>query len=256
MPRASRIICALSKSTQRSHADARPDGARPMVLLLKSACVEIWSGLWPFLSSYLMLLVMPGPNAAVVIQASLHGSRRTSLLAACGIASGAGLLAALASGGVFALAPQDGGGGEAMRGAANAVFVLVLLICGWKAVRRSLKASPCNRSQAALPGTRQFVAGFLTAAANPITATFFAAFIAGAGAQGAGVHPVFLTPLVFAPVVFLLVAGWFVGLGTLLRRAPVRRLFHRCWRAVDGLAGAVLILAACLNASAMLAASA
>jgi threonine/homoserine/homoserine lactone efflux protein len=162
-----------------------------------------------FALGYLAVNVVPGPSMlAVASQAALRGWRG-ALPLVLGIACGAAALAAALNFAfaVFADLPE-------LERAGRAVGGLLLLLLAFRALVTPRLAEG-GRMQAASPGAAWlgFLAGFATAAGNPITGAYFLAqFLGPVGGAGAGEEAVALV-LAQALVWSLLVASLFAQPG-------------------------------------------
>ena len=188
-------------------------------------------GLLAFAAGYAAMLVVPGPSFAVVSQASISASRREAGLVAVGVASGASLLVLAVTSGAASL-PVSGVLAEFGR----LVCTLLLLIVGYRALRRALTPRVLGHEPEKPFGGRHFAVGLMTAAANPISFAFFSSAALAARSDEASAANVFL------PVgVFVMALGWFGLLAVLLSLPAVKRSYGRAVRHLDGITGAMLI---------------
>ena len=158
------------------------------------------------------MLVIPGPNAFVVLRSSLERSILSPIMAAVGVASGAGIAAVVAAWGASVLPPGPG-----LRTLSSVVVALILL-------RAALRLStvPPDREgpgESARPGSfgEPFVVGLVTAMMNPLSVPFFAAFFVSHACTG------WVMALVCCAV-FAAAGTWFVSLGVAasrFRRVPL-----------------------------------
>jgi threonine/homoserine/homoserine lactone efflux protein len=196
-----------------------------------------------FASAYLIIMAVPGPNFAMVIQSSVHGSLRGALSTAAGLATGASLLAGLAFAGLLSV-----GRSEAWQGLAHAAFALTLVMIGIRALRRSMRASaPPLSSEASLSSkaslswkasraSRSFFTAFVTAVANPLTAVFFATSMLELGLTELQARPALM-----AMSVFVIALSWFGFVSLMFCFAPVQKAFQLLQRPLDAGLGAYLI---------------
>jgi threonine/homoserine/homoserine lactone efflux protein len=184
------------------------------------------------LLAYLPVLLMPGPNFLVVMQASVSTSVRSALVAALGVACGSACAAALAFTGVGLV-----WSGETLAQASHIVFVLLLLKLGADALRRGLNPQPHRRGNDLACARRNFRVGFLTAVLNPVTFAFFAGAYGRGSCGGAGCTSFFVG------LIFTTVLSWFFAVGVAFAQPAVRLLYERMRSRVE------IGLAACLIAA-------
>ncbi|WNJ88624.1 LysE family translocator [Bosea sp. 685] len=202
-----------------------------------------------FASAYLIIMAVPGPNFAMVVQSSVHGSLRGALSTAAGLATGASLLAGLAFAGLLSVGRND-----AWQGLAHAAFALTLVMIGIRALRRSMRgsATPLSpkenlSSEANLPSkasppsksshtSRNFLTAFVTAVANPLTAVFFATSMLELGLTDLQTRPALM-----AMSVFVIALSWFGFVSLMFCFAPVQKAFRLLQRPLDAGLGAYLI---------------
>jgi threonine/homoserine/homoserine lactone efflux protein len=192
-----------------------------------------------FLAISALLIVVPGPDMALVARNALRGGRRS------GIATGVGVFSGLV---VWTIAASVGL--AAMLRASEPAFVTLkiggcvyLVYLGarslWDALRRSGPTSVRQRD--GRPGSSARISlrqGLISNLGNPKIAVFFTSFLP----QFVPAHrPPFLALLTLGLVFCVLTLAWLTGYsilvaraGDLLRRSSVRR-------ALDGLTGVVLI---------------
>lgn len=127
-------------------------------------------GLSGFLLGYLLVLLAPGPNMIAIGCLAATEGLRGALPMLFGIQSGAVSLAAavLTAGDLLAT--------EAHSPTLRLLAGLLLLAMAWSIARKRTgpEATAAPRRTAG-EGLQRFLAGFCTAASNPLTATFFAA---------------------------------------------------------------------------------
>jgi threonine/homoserine/homoserine lactone efflux protein len=195
-----------------------------------------WSSYGSFLVFAVVLVLVPGPDFAVVTRNTLAAGRRRGAWAAGGVASSNAVQGTAAAAGLGALIVRAQPVLEAIRWAG----VAYLLFLGFQAVRSaargrypSMDADPDGHARgAALGGWRQ---GFLSNITNPKVLVFYLAVL-----------PQFLTPhtsgwvlLAFALSHALLSLTYLLTLTSFLnrvRRVLTRRRVRRCLDAVTGAA--------------------
>lgn len=152
-----------------------------------------------FATSYLLLAVTPGPNFAVVSDAGLSAHGRQVAAAVLGVAMGASTLSLLMAGSVSAWLADEG-----VRRMVESGFVLYLLYLAGRSWMKARAVRRLLHLEAQTAGGSQFRIGFLTAAANPATALFFAASPLHQAAAGSAYSTFFA-----AGVVFVTAFSWF-----------------------------------------------
>lgn len=186
----------------------------------------LWENLLLYVPMSALLVIMPGPDFALVTRVALAQGRAAGTLAACGVALGIGLHTALAMLGIsaaiahfrllFSLLEYGGGaflcwmGFQSLRGASTAE----------QAVLRCGEASPVGAVTPSL--RRSFAQGFLTNVLNPKAIVYFLTFLPQFMQPDAPLAPQFL---LLGGILGLLVLLWFVTLANLLQ--AVRALFLR-----------------------------
>jgi len=196
-----------------------------------------------FASAYLIIMAVPGPNFAMVVQSSVHGSLRGALSAAAGLATGASLLAGLAFAGLL-----SAGRDEAWQGVAHAAFALTLVLIGTRALRRSMRrsvtslsseatlSSEASLSSKASRASTNFFTALVTAVANPLTAIFFATSI-----LELGLTDLQASPALMAMSVFVIALSWFGFVSLMFCFTPVQKAFQLLRRPLDASLGVYLI---------------
>jgi RhtB (resistance to homoserine/threonine) family protein len=181
--------------------------------------------LGPFFVLSILLILIPGPDTAVVTKNALLGGRRGGLLTAAGVSTGLAIWTAAAALGIAAL----------LR--ASAFAFLALKVAGalylvWMGIQM-LRTKDFSAAPVGSParGRRALRQGLLSDLGNPKIAVFFTSFLP----QFVDPHAsAFVSLLVlggiFAVLTFLWLAayGWLVGHGaSVLRRPSVRRVLDR-----------------------------
>ena len=185
-----------------------------------------------FFAASAALMLIPGPNVALIVANSLRFGVRGGLLTVVGTSAAMVVQLAIAGLGVTALLGTLGQAFDVLRWLGVA-YLVVLGVRAW-----STPAEDLSRAQAVSPG-RTFGRGFLVSMTNPKTLAFYAAFL-----------PQFLDPAAplgrqmailgttFVATALTIDGGWAVLAGR------ARGLLARFSRARNRLTGAVLIGAA------------
>jgi RhtB (resistance to homoserine/threonine) family protein len=181
--------------------------------------------LGPFLVLSVLLILIPGPDTAVVTKNALLGGRRGGLLTAAGVSTGLAIWTAAAALGIAALLRASAFAFLALK-VAGAIYLVWM---GIQMLRtKDFSAAPLGSPARGRRALRQ---GLLSDLGNPKIAVFFTSFLP----QFVDPHAsAFLSLLllggIFAVLTFLWLAayGWLVGRGaSVLRRPGVRRVLDR-----------------------------
>ncbi len=185
-----------------------------------------------FVAATAALMLIPGPNVALIVANSLRFGVRGGLLTVLGTSAAMVVQLAVAALGVTALLGALGQAFDILRWLGVA-YLVVLGVRSWSAPAEDL-----SRTQAVSPG-RTFGRGFLVSLTNPKTLAFYAAFLpqfldasAPLGRQMA------ILSTTFVATALIVDGGWALLAG---RARPV---LSRFGRARNRLTGAVLIGAA------------
>ncbi len=189
----------------------------------------------PFLALSILLIVMPGPDTAVVTKNALLGGRRSGLLCATGVAIGLTLWTVAAALGIAALL-QASAVGFLLLKIAGAIYLVWIGIQMLRA--RNVAVATGHGVAPHVRGGKSLRQGLISDLSNPKIAIFFTSFLPQF-VHGDG--PVFAAllglGLVFALLTFVWLAayGMAVGHASGLMRRPAVRL------ALDRITGVVLI---------------
>ena len=193
----------------------------------------------PFVVVSAVVIILPGPDMALVGRNALFGGRRFAVCTAVGVSLGLAVWSVAASVGVAALLRRSEPAFFALR-LAGAVYLVYLgvqaLRTAWKARHDDVTASPPvgPRHQP----RRALRQGFLSNLANPKIAVFFTSFLPQfAPAGGASFAALLSLGLVFC----LMTLVWMVGYGVFVAKAGDVLRRRRVRRAMEGVSGAVLI---------------
>jgi threonine/homoserine/homoserine lactone efflux protein len=189
--------------------------------------------LLPFLGLSALLIVMPGPDTAVVAKNALLGGRSGGVHAAFGVTLGLTVWTIAAAAGIAALLRSSAIAFEVLK-LAGAVYLV------WLGVQmlRSRGLPPPQAAASTRTRSKALREGLLTDLGNPKVAIFFTSFLPQfIHGSGSAFAPLLTLGGIFAGLtLFWLVAyGVVVGLASaLLRRPSVRR-------ALDRVTGLVLV---------------
>lgn len=201
-----------------------------------------------FLLGYLFIMVSPGPNmVAIGTIAALEGLG-SALPMIAGIACGVGGLAS------FVLAVSELMQVEALSPALQFLAGLMLLTVAWAVSRtRNLaQTEGTSRPRSNGQGLALFLAGFSTAASNPITIAYFAAALVPIGRANVSESG---SSLAMVLVITVAAALFWFACAVVMARPAMRGLFRRregLIRTVAGMLIAVIALPMLLNALGLL----
>jgi RhtB (resistance to homoserine/threonine) family protein len=186
----------------------------------------------PFLAISILLIVIPGPDTAVVTKNALTGGRRGGVLTAAGVTAGLVVWTVAASFGIAALLRASEIAFLVLRlaGAMYLIWLGVQLLRGHDQVRGGGSHPAGSRTKA----LRQ---GFLSDLGNPKIAVFFTSFLPQFVHGGAVFLPLLLLGVTFAALTLCWLAVYALLVGTssaLVSRPSVRK-------ALDRFTGVVLI---------------
>jgi RhtB (resistance to homoserine/threonine) family protein len=191
--------------------------------------------LLPFLAISVLLIVIPGPDTAMVTKNALLGGRRSGVLAAVGVSVGLTIWTAAAALGIAAVLRASAVAFFALK-IAGAVYLTWIGIQMLRARDYLSGAAPAAGRDAS--GVKALRQGLLSDLGNPKIAVFFTSllpqFVRG---HGAAFESLLFLGGVFAVLTLLWLAAYAVAVGhasELLRRPSVRK-------ALDRFTGLVLI---------------
>lgn len=174
-------------------------------------------GLMGFLFGYLLVLLAPGPNMIAIGCLAATEGLRGALPMLFGIQFGAVSLAAAV------LSASDVLGADTGSPTLRLLAGLLLLGLAWSIARK--RTGPDTTATAAPrraegEGLQRFLAGYCTAASNPLTAAFFAASLV-ALRQSGGAAPV--SALVVLGVISVMAGAWWLLLAWVMARPALRQ---------------------------------
>jgi RhtB (resistance to homoserine/threonine) family protein len=191
--------------------------------------------LLPFLALSVLLILIPGPDTAVVTKNALLGGRRSGVLASVGVSIGLTVWTVAAAFGIAAL----------LRASAIAFLVLklagalYLIWIGLQMLRaRDFLSGTADGLRRPVRGVRSLRQGLLSDLGNPKIAVFFTSFLPQfVRGNGSAFLSLMLLGGIFAALTLLWLAAYAMIVGNasaLMRRPQVRK-------ALDRFTGVVLI---------------
>jgi threonine/homoserine/homoserine lactone efflux protein len=194
------------------------------------------TGYWTFLAFAAVLILMPGPDFAVVVRNTLAGGRARGTWSAFGVSSAAAVQGTAAAAGLGALVLRVEPVFQAIRWAGIAYLVFLAVQALRSAVRGEYPPLDAGgpASKAAWAGWRQ---GFLSNITNPKVLVFYLAVLPQFLSPGAGIGLLLGYALSHATLGMLYLAGLTLVLSR-ARRLLARR---RVRRSLDGVTGVALL---------------
>jgi len=190
--------------------------------------------LLPFLALSVLLILIPGPDTAVVTKNALMGGRRAGVLASIGVSLGLTIWTLAAALGIAALLRASAPAFLALK-LAGAVYLVWI---GVQMLRARALASRRPEGAPRLEAVRSLRQGLLSDLGNPKIAVFFTSFLPQfVRGDGPAFGSLMLLGGIFAALTLLWLAGYAIAIGhasALMRRPRVRL-------ALDRVTGVVLI---------------
>ena len=191
--------------------------------------------LGPFLAISVLLILIPGPDTAVVTKNALLGGRRLGIAAALGVSLGLVIWTTAAALGIAALLKASDLAFNALKiaGAAYLVWIGVQMLRSRNTLPSS-SAQPVGRGH----GVRALRQGLLSDLGNPKIAVFFTSFLPQfVHGSGSPFGPLLVLGGIFA----VLTLAWLVAYGVAVGHASefIRR--PRVRRSLDRFTGVVLV---------------
>jgi len=141
--------------------------------------MEAFSALALIAMTYLLALMVPGPNLLLIAQLSLTGQRRAALTTALGIASGSIVWAAAAMAGVASLLSRHETALLALRWA-GVLYLLWFAVKLWRSRADGPLPYASSQGDVDRASLKDLVSGFTTSASNPKSAFFWTSVFASA----------------------------------------------------------------------------
>ncbi len=182
----------------------------------------------PFLALSILLIVIPGPDTAIVTKNALAGGRRGGVFAACGVAIGLTIWTLAAALGIAALLRAS----EVAFDALKLVGAIYLIWIGIQLLRKpGAAAAAAAGGTRRLPASRALRQGLFSDLGNPKIAVFFTSFLPQFVHSGGSTFAALLMlGLIFAVLTLAWLAAYGVAIGQgtkLLRRPRVQRALDR-----------------------------
>jgi RhtB (resistance to homoserine/threonine) family protein len=191
--------------------------------------------LLPFLALSVLLILIPGPDTAVVTKNAIVGGRRAGVLASLGVSIGLVTWTIAAALGIAALLRASAPAFLALK-LAGAVYLVWIGVQMLRA--RASAGDPAGRGGRPRTAARSLRQGLLSDLGNPKIAVFFTSFLPQfVHGGGSAFVPLLVLGAIFATLTLLWLACYAVLIGrasALMRRPAVRR-------ALDRVTGVVLI---------------
>lgn len=183
--------------------------------------------LLPFLALSVLVIVIPGPDTAVVTKHGIVGGRRAALLASVGVAFGLTTWTVAAAFGIAELLRASAPAFDALKLAGAGYLIWI----GLQMLRaRSLEVGGGERPQAS-SGVRSLRQGFLSDLGNPKIAIFFTSFLPQfVHGSGPAFAPLLLLGGIFVTLTVIWLAAYSLAIGQasgLMRHPRVRAILDR-----------------------------
>lgn len=183
----------------------------------------------PFLAISVLLILIPGPDTAVVTKNALLGARRPGVAAAFGVATGLVVWTVAAALGIATLLRASDVAFDALK-IAGAIYLAWI---GLQMLRaRNELTAPTGQAAGRGHSVRALRQGLLSDLGNPKIAVFFTSFLPQfVHGSGAVLLPLLMLGSIFAVLTLLWLAAYAVIIGrstALLRRPGVRKALDRC----------------------------
>lgn len=186
-----------------------------------------------FWAAFLLALVSPGPNFAVILATSLREGRGPAARTAIGMGMGEAVWGFAAVFGIAALAAAHPWIATLLRWMGGAF----LLWLAWGSIASSLRPSSAPEpAEPALPRGRSVLRGFGLMLLNPKAGVFWVSLTSVFLAAGTATA----TAVLAVCGAVLLSLAWHLALAVVLSGERVRRGYHRVRRGLEASLGAVL----------------
>lgn len=192
-----------------------------------------------FLAISVLLIVAPGPDMVLVARNTLRGGRRGGIATGVGVTLGLLVWTAAACVGLAALLRASEPAFVALKIVGSLYLVYLGARSLWDSVRRTDMESHLHRSGRARTNARTALReGLISNLGNPKIAVFFTSFLPQFVPAR---HPSFVAFLVLGLLFAALGLAWLTTYSVVVARTGELLRRPRIRRALDGLAGAVLI---------------
>ena len=192
---------------------------------------------FPFLALSILLIVMPGPDTAMVTKNALLGGRRSGIHCALGVTIGLTVWSVAAAAGLAALLQASEVAFTALK-VAGAVYLIWIGIQMLRARDLTAAATSAGHGVAVPRRGKALRQGLLCDLSNPKVAIFFTSFLPQF-VHGDG--PVFLVLLMLGLAFALLTLLWLIAYATALGHASGLLRRPRVRTTLDRITGVVLI---------------
>ncbi len=191
-----------------------------------------------FVSVSAVVIVLPGPDTAVVTKNILVSGRRAGLGTSVGVCTGLSVWTLAAALGVASVLRASEAAFTALK-LVGAAYLVWLGVQAFWAARRAAAPPPPDGDRTAVGGPRRgFRQGLLSDLANPKIAVFFTSFLPQFVDPG---RPVLLPFLVLGLIFVLMTLAWLCAYSLLAARAAAALERPRVKAALDRITGTILI---------------
>jgi RhtB (resistance to homoserine/threonine) family protein len=229
-------LVAMMSAEQADSLQSYVLGARPEDCTFPAAYTStVQLDLAPFFALSILLILIPGPDTAVVTKNALIGGRRLGVATAVGVSIGLLIWTTAAALGIAALLQASDVAFDALRigGALYLVWIGVQMLRARDPLTR-----PAGPSAGRGHSFRALRQGLISDLGNPKIAIFFTSFLPQfVHGEGSAFGPLLILGLVFA----LLTLGWLAAYGVAVGHASAFIRRPRVRKTLDRITGVVLI---------------
>jgi threonine/homoserine/homoserine lactone efflux protein len=193
--------------------------------------------LWLFVGIAAVVIVVPGPDTAIVTKNALLHGRRAALGTAFGVNTGLAVWTVASALGVASIVRASDTAFTALK-LIGAAYLVWLGLQALRAAGRDAHANPDPARRTALDGRGGFRQGLISDLANPKIGAFFTGLLpqfAGAG------HSVLIPFLVLGGLFVLMTVVWLSGYALVAVKASAVLRRQRVKATIDRVSGVILI---------------
>jgi threonine/homoserine/homoserine lactone efflux protein len=194
--------------------------------------------LWLFVGIAAVVIVVPGPDTAIVTKNALLHGRRAALGTSFGVSTGLAVWTLASALGVASVVRASDAAFTALKliGAAYLVWLGIQALLGSR--RGGSDADPESLERTALDGRGGFRQGLLSDLANPKIGAFFTGLLPQFAGPG---HSVLIPFLVLGGLFVLMTVVWLCGYALVAVKASAVLRRRRVKAAIDRVSGVILI---------------
>ncbi len=194
--------------------------------------------LWIFLGIAAVVIVVPGPDTAIVTKNALLHGRRAALGTAFGVETGLAVWTVASAFGVASLVRASDTAFTALKLIGAAYLVWLGIQALRSAGRRTAHSGEAPAGRAPLDGRRGFRQGLISDLANPKIGAFFTGLLPQFAGPG---HSVLIPFMALGGLFVLMTVIWLCGYALVAVKASAVLRRRRVNAAIDRLSGVILI---------------